>query len=70
MLGGALSSVEGNLPLCLIGGGLGRGAGALVSIPLYAVAGLDLDMFLAPAAAAAGAVWGFKHRATPRGPGG
>ncbi len=66
MLGGALFGVEGNLPLCLIGGCLGLGAGALVSIPLYAVAGLDLDMLLVPAAAVVGAVWGFNHGATPR----
>jgi len=58
--------VEGNLPLCLICGSLGLGAGVLVSIPLYAAAGLDLDVLLVPAAAVVGAVWAFNRGATSR----
>ncbi len=66
VLAGTLLAVDGNLPLCLLGGCLGLGAGALVSIPIYALFGADVDVLLLPAAAAALAVWGFNVGATSR----
>ncbi|MEW6216802.1 MAG: hypothetical protein AB1543_03895 [Candidatus Bipolaricaulota bacterium] len=65
-LTGILLGVEGNLPLCVLGGCLGLGVGALLSVPIYALAGLDLDMLFVPIATVALAVWGFNHGATSR----
>lgn len=63
---GTLLGVDGNLPLCFLGGVMGIGAGYLLSIPLYILADLDLDLVLLPVAAVALAVWGFNHGATAR----
>ena len=65
-LTGTLLGVDGNLPLCLLGGCLGLGVGALISIPIYALTQADLDLFLVPAAAVGLAVWGFNYGATSR----
>ena len=65
-LSGTLLGVDGNLPLCLLGGCLGLGVGALISIPIYALTQADLDLFLVPAAAVGLAVWGFNYGATSR----
>jgi hypothetical protein len=65
-LTGALLGVDGNLPVCLLGGCIGIGVGALLSIPIYALADMDLDLLLIPAAAAGLAVWGFNQGATSR----
>lgn len=61
---GTLLGVDGNLPLCFLGGVMGIGVGYLLSIPLYILADVDLDLVLLPVAAVALAVWGFNHRAT------
>ena len=63
-LAGTLLGVDGNLPMCLLGGCLGLGVGALLSIPIYGLLGIDLDLLLVPAAAVGLAVWGFNYGAT------
>jgi len=65
-LAGTLLGVDGNLPLCLLGGCVGLGVGAFISIPIYALTQADLDLFLVPAAAVGLAVWGFNYGATSR----
>lgn len=65
-LAGTLLGVDGNLPLCLLGGCIGLGAGALLSIPVYGLFNIDLDLFLVPAAAVGFALWGFNAGATSR----
>jgi hypothetical protein len=65
-LAGTLLGVDGNLSLCLLGGCIGLGAGALLSIPVYGLLNIDLDLFLAPAAAVTFAVWGFNAGAPSR----
>lgn len=65
-LTGALLGVNGNIPLCFLGGTLGIAVGYLVSIPIYALTGTDVDLLLIPAAAVGLAVWGFNHGATSR----
>jgi hypothetical protein len=65
-LTGTLLGVDGNLPFCLLGGCLGLGVGALLSIPIYGLFNLDLDLLLIPAAAVALTVWGFNYGATSR----
>jgi hypothetical protein len=65
-LAGTLLGVDGNLPLCLLGACLGVGVGALLSIPIYSLAGIDLDLLLIPVAAVGLAVWGFNYGATSR----
>lgn len=65
-LAGTLLGVDGNLPTCLLGGCLGLGVGALLSIPIYSLAGIDLDLLLIPVAAVSLAVWGFNYGATSR----
>ena len=65
-LAGTLLGVDGNLPMCLLGGCLGLGVGALLSIPIYSLAGIDLDLLLIPVAAVSLAVWGFNYGATSR----
>ena len=65
-LTGELLGVDGNLPMCLLGGCLGLGVGALISIPIYGLFNLDLDLLLVPAAAVGLAVWGFNYGATSR----
>ncbi|MCX6099733.1 MAG: hypothetical protein NTX69_06930 [Candidatus Bipolaricaulota bacterium] len=63
-LAGTLLGVDGNLPLCLLSACLGVGVGALLSIPIYSLAGIDLDLLLIPVAAVSLAVWGFNYGAT------
>ncbi len=65
-LAGTLLGVDGNLPLCVLGACLGVGVGALLSIPIYGLFNLDLDLLLIPAAAVGLAVWGFNYGATSR----
>ena len=65
-LTGTLLGVDGNLPLCLLGGCLGLGVGALLSIPIYGLLEIDLDLLLIPAAAVGLAVWGLNYGATSR----
>ncbi len=65
-LTGTLLGVNGNLPLCLLGACLGVGVGALISIPIYSLARIDLDLLLIPVAAVGLAVWGFNYGATSR----
>ena len=65
-LTGELLGVDGNLPMCLLGGCLGLGVGALISIPIYGLFNVDLDLLLIPAAAVGLAVWGFNYGATSR----
>jgi hypothetical protein len=65
-LTGTLLGIDGNLPMCLLGGCLGLGVGAVVSIPIYGLFNIDLDLLLIPAAAVGFAVWGFNDGATSR----
>lgn len=65
-LTGTLLGVDGNLPMCLLGGCFGLGLGALLSIPIYGLFEVDLDLLLIPVAAVGLAVWGFNYGATSR----
>lgn len=65
-LTGTLLGVNGNIPLCFLGGVLGIAVGALASIPIYALTDIDIDLLLIPAATVGLAVWGFNHGATSR----